>query len=341
MILTSSLASTFVECVRFEAIGKDIISIDKNAFQNLTYLKYINLSGNKLTNIPDGTFDYLNNLEELILDSNSFKTIEAIGNHYLPSLTNLQLNGVEFERIFQLRELNMFPNLKILSMTDNKIKRIDFRSVHKNIEQLFLYGNLIEAINPNQMSFLDKLREINIQRCPIRSLTWLLEMPSLEHLYIGPLDNLNSNVLRNSKNLIRIHFEGVEEVIHDILCSYLANLPSLRVLEFKNSSIYTLELKRKCNATNQITTLNFHHNQFGNNIRNGYFDNFKNLKELFLCENGISHLDRNVFQGAYNLELIDLKWNNLNSTYMDPSYYNFTGFISRPRIYFFDNSTYF
>ena len=67
--------------------SKGIVSIDSNAFQGLSKLKYLYLYGNELSSIDNTTFQGLSNLLELYLN---FNQLSSIGTNTFQGLSKLK-----------------------------------------------------------------------------------------------------------------------------------------------------------------------------------------------------------------------------------------------------------
>lgn len=66
----------------------------KNTFNRCTNLRYLILSGNGIESFEDGTFDELNQLDELDLCVNKLK---YLNNNSFRGLYNLKLNQLEIK----------------------------------------------------------------------------------------------------------------------------------------------------------------------------------------------------------------------------------------------------
>lgn len=98
----------------------DLAEIPANAFQHLTNLMSLDLSGNKLRIEPQALFS-LNNLLQLDLSNNSISYLSNV-------LTNL-------------------GKLKVISFSNNLIENVDFRRLPKNLTDLTLRNNKVKTLH--------------------------------------------------------------------------------------------------------------------------------------------------------------------------------------------------
>jgi Leucine-rich repeat (LRR) protein len=108
----------FEHLIELCLIKVDLFRIDSKSFSGLSKLERLELSGNKLSTVPDGTFDFLENLKELELNSNRIVRIQ-------PNL---------FVKLNKLLELNLSYNPIVEVFCD-----LTFSGLN-NLEELNLIG---------------------------------------------------------------------------------------------------------------------------------------------------------------------------------------------------------
>lgn len=122
--------------------------IDETLFENLHWLRKIDLTANEISVIEPGAFRHLRNLEHLILDNNEIKSLhksKLFGLHNLKSLSiknNVldNLSGHLFRHLI---------NLENLDLSHNKLTTLDKNQFNVNLKSLNVANNQIEEISVN------------------------------------------------------------------------------------------------------------------------------------------------------------------------------------------------
>ncbi|CAD2092283.1 leucine-rich repeat protein [Plasmodium vinckei brucechwatti] len=222
-----------------EYIPKEII--------NYIYLKYINMSNNKIDNISnlynldnilflDISYNLINNLDEIkslhlkncIYMNISHNSINIINDIKLKNIIELDLsyNNIENLNIY-------FPEtLKNLNMSNNNIKNICFKNKLENIELLDISSNPIEDLNFYEI------------------------MPNIKTLKLNDNYSLSINNLSELNNFKNIQFLDMENYLHFKDKSYteikqilFQNTPDVNLKKFngnlitKNQSRHSKEAK--------------------------------------------------------------------------------------------------
>ncbi|KAK8703736.1 hypothetical protein V6N13_047382 [Hibiscus sabdariffa] len=165
---------------------------------NLTKLKYLDLSGNRIESISnqDGTHLELLNLEELDLS-------DIKGLNYLTKLKRLDLSWNGIESISNRDEMHQkLPELKQLDLSNNLFRNntILFPKGLSSLKSLSMYGNDLQgSIDIKGLENLTNLKELDLRWNGIESLesykddaTQRQQMIHLEEL------RLDGNLLNNS-----------------------------------------------------------------------------------------------------------------------------------------------
>uniref|UniRef100_A0A914M054 Uncharacterized protein n=1 Tax=Meloidogyne incognita TaxID=6306 RepID=A0A914M054_MELIC len=279
-------------------------SIDEKIFLNLASLKYLDLSGNKLSQLKDSLFSKLVNLETLLLDNN-------------------QINSLD-DGIF-----NSLTKLKTLTISNNRLKKIT-KNVFKNLqnlESLNLQNNFIESIDDEAFSYLLSLKHLDISNNRIGKLK-ITHLPQLEILFLS--NNLFEQIedinLQNLSNLNTLHLENnkifkisnedfkflkksqkLYSLILDgnniswIDCFAFEPIKlSLTVLSLQKNKIASFS----CSSTNDPSPSNIY-------LDRSVFELLTSLKKLFLSYNLINSINEGDLNGLLSLQELNLDHNKI------------------------------
>lgn len=178
--------------------------------KDLTQLKSLDLAENKLLEIPDGAFDRLENLEELVLDHTGISTLDKNMMSKLVSLRDLLIEENGFTNLDFLEDNTSIKNILF---RDNKIKDISGVRNNKNLEMFWGGNNEVSDI-----SVLKGQKELN---------------------YFGMKNNKISDIsaLKDSAKLTNVYLSGNR--ITDI--SALEGKSFLKSLELDHNKISNIE----------------------------------------------------------------------------------------------------
>lgn len=237
------------EFVKIVIIGLEVENIsDIIGLEDLTELKYLDLSGNQIREI-----DFMGNfpkLEFLHLKENQIKEIKG-----LEKLTNLAELYLSSNQITEIKGLDKLKNLTVLDLSENNISKIKGLDSLFNLCYIFLHGNNIEKIEG--IENLENLRELNLGENQISKIEGLNNLENLHELNLGEnriskiegLDTLiNLRTLYLYNNQIAT-LEGVE------------NLKNLHFIDLRNNIIS----KNKENVLNIKKRLNILYSQLSLN----------------------------------------------------------------------------
>ena len=257
--------------------GCALENISPNAFQNLTKLKYLSLSGNPLTAI--GIQQGLNGLsshylQKLSLDSTNLRDINNDTFVHLVDnqITELILdsNGIETIPAGTFRN---FGQLRSLSLKYNKLMKIDngcFRPL-VSLDSLFLTNNLL--------------------------------VYCVNYLHSGL--NPGVTIIDMSSNLIqRIETECVAE------------LHELKRYELNDNKLSGSGLATNAISRNDITYLDLSNNQI-TVLANGTLNNMTLLEILYLSNNKIDKIETGCFGGLHSVNQLYLAVNPLIGNHLD------------------------
>lgn len=220
-------------------------------------------------------------------------------NEILKSNTPIRINNYKSLLEFQqgtLEEipagsLRLLPEVKILQISNNKIKKLEpgsFDGVY-NLESLSLYNNNLQEIKNGVFRDLGKVKNLNIGMNQIASieLDAFIDLKSLSEL------NLAFNNLNTVPNAIN-------------------NLPReapIKTLHLNNNKLKSLDSSVLSNL-NKLETLNLNDNEISS-ITTNAFSGLANLKELNLKSNYLSNLNTlNILNDLRSLRTVKLSINS-------------------------------
>lgn len=227
-------------------------------FDEVVYIRILNLSNNKLSTIDNNTFDNNSNLTELNLSKNQIKKLDGVVFKRLINLTsvdlsenlidsidvkeiqklkklsNLNLNGNRL-RSFDFSILNSLKNLNILRLNKNLIYNISMDSIsNSNLVKLYLNNNKINRID-GTFSGLVKMEEIDLSKNQIDSL------PSniFENLNQLRIVNLRDNKIKSLDQNVFKDQPKIEEI--DLGSNQLRYLKLIFNFNDEHNSVYYSE----------------------------------------------------------------------------------------------------
>ncbi|XP_028981781.1 chaoptin-like [Diachasma alloeum] len=280
----------------------DLSVFEKGAMENLTDLKYLDMSNNKLWRIPDRAFRNLTSLVVLKLDDNALIDI--------PDLLNSK----------QLEELNLSRN----ALRD--VSPQTFRNLTK-LKHIDLSRNKISEITPGVFQTLSSLRTLNLSWNKLKQLpqSWfilqsdgvLVRSPmKLEYLDLSnnQLSEISPRAFKNLTSLVVLKLDS--NVLPNI--PNLGNLKNLEEFNFSSNALRNVSYKTFYNMTN-LKHIDLSRNEIAK-ITHGVFDMLASLIKLDLSSNKITKLRRNWITSRsdpapvgypINLEYLDISNNDL------------------------------
>lgn len=148
--------------------------------KDLVQLKSLDLAENKLLEIPDGAFDNLVNLEELVLDHTGINTLDKNMMSKLVSLRDLLIEENGFTNLDFLEDNTSIKNILF---RDNKIKDISGVRNNKNLEMFWGGDNEVSDI-----SVLKGQKELNyfsMKNNKISDISALKDSTKLTNVYLS------------------------------------------------------------------------------------------------------------------------------------------------------------
>ncbi|KAF5291646.1 hypothetical protein FQR65_LT11420 [Abscondita terminalis] len=337
------IAETFlgVSCRRIILSYNKIETIDYNAFSGIEGdLEYLDLDHNRITQFPPG-ISYLSSLKYLYLSSNSLtevpdnafanccSTLKAIsfsGNRInkipsaaLQNCTKISHFNFAYNDIYDIDEntfLGWGSSIETLILSNNHITNLKFDvfSDLNKLKELSISFNPLMYIDPKAFEGLNNLQNLEISFSlnreeipddifkPLTNLQFLsadnnkfyfLSENSLDHLSNLRFINLEFNEIQSiPKNLfkfsvhkyltdIRLNNNKISVIVSDTF----SNLPELEVILLSSNIIHTVQ---RCS-----------------------FSYLSNLEHLILSDNVITKINEHAFANLPLLEKLDLQLNRL------------------------------
>lgn len=233
------------------------------AFLQFTNVKTLSLTKNKIDGLNNGSFDGLNEVEELIIEENNIQSIHA--STFQSCCESLERLVIQDSQL-QLGELQPLENLTELTIST---KQINWTSTIMNTNSL------------------ETLIISNVQRILFEKTSWPRTFQNLTKFEVNYCNLTEFPVDRYPRLL---YFN----VSHNAL---------------KNVSIKEMQMRR-------LQTLDISHNNF-TCIDNMLLMNLYDLEYFYAPHNKIRSVHAKAFQNNYNLKVVDLRFNRLETLQLD------------------------
>lgn len=297
ILMTSSVAYLFPhsleespQLTRLIFLNNALRSVHTQAFQNLTELQELEISGNPwLEHLFLGTFSNQGNLTVLLLNFNRLKTVLPGMFDSLKQLEILQMKSNIISSLPPLLFLNL-NKLRVLDLSQNKleeIKRETFSGLAK-LEVLKVNNNLISNLQYDTFHNVSQLTELHMEG---NRLTQLADgiFSELQNLQVL---NLRGNFLKSFSDEV---FGSEPSDLKEL------NLKGNRLIELSSLSSLT-----------SLTDLILSSNRLFN-LTEDVFKNVTALENLDLSENQLTSLPRNLFRDLFRIKALHLHNNNLST----------------------------
>uniref|UniRef100_A0A7N8X7R7 Slit homolog 1a (Drosophila) n=1 Tax=Mastacembelus armatus TaxID=205130 RepID=A0A7N8X7R7_9TELE len=285
-------------------------------FKNLSQLKKINLSNNKITEIEDGAFEGASSVIELHLTANQIDTVRSG-----------MFRGLE--------------GLRMLMLRNNKISCVhndSFTGLH-NVRLLSLYDNQLTTITPGAFDTLQTLSTLNLLansfNCDCR-LAWLGDWLRSRKIVTGnPRCQRPAFLKEIPLQDVALPDFRCEEGQEESSCVPRPQCPSEctcleTVVRCSNKHLHTLPR----GIPRNVTELYLDGNQFSivpkelstfkylqlvdlsnnkiNSLTNSSFANMSQLTTLILSYNSLRCIPKMAFSGLHSLRLLSLHGNEIS-----------------------------
>lgn len=264
-------------------------SVHSQAFQNLTELRELEISGNPwLEHLLPGTFSNQTHLTKLLLNFNRLKVVLPGMFDSLKQLETLQMKGNFLSDLPSSLFLNL-QNLKVLDLSQNKLEEVTRETFSglARLEVLKMNNNLISNLTSDTFHNICQLTELHLEGSRISELTDGI-FSVLTKLNVL---NLRGNLLTTfSDEVFGFKASNLKEL----------NLKGNRLTELSSLSRLT-SLTHVILSSNQLS-----------NLPEDIFRNISLLENLDLSENQLTFLPERIFHDLLGLTSIDLHKNNLS-----------------------------
>uniref|UniRef100_A0A3Q1INR2 TIR domain-containing protein n=2 Tax=Anabas testudineus TaxID=64144 RepID=A0A3Q1INR2_ANATE len=318
------------------------MKIEPKAFQNLTKLNHLKLTGNRLNEIPRNIPVSVKILELninhiVLLDNRSFAGLVNLTEVWM-SKNCYTGNPCNKSVIIMEGSFAVIPKLKVLDLSFNNLTQVP-KGLPKSLTMLKLGSNKIEHISEVDFFGLQHLKILKIQGncprcqnapypcvpCPNSSIdihpNAFGHLTKLQVLHLGgnSLDHLNPSWFQKLKKLKELYlsFNFLLKAITEE-ATFLNYLPKLEKLDLSFNfalKIYpvTVNLSQEFSKLRSLRTLHLQGLVF-QNIEQRTFKplyELKNLSALNLGTNFIIHSDATIFSRLPHLKMIYLAENRL------------------------------
>uniref|UniRef100_A0A8C7ZYH4 Toll-like receptor 3 n=1 Tax=Oryzias sinensis TaxID=183150 RepID=A0A8C7ZYH4_9TELE len=300
--LLSALSATAIDSLSLQRMK--LVALRNLTFAELqkTNLTYLDLSANGMTNIEDGSFQWLPKLQSLILSDNNLRRLTRGTFQGLKMLKKLQLGKKHISSAviedYAFEPLNNLKTLMLDHTAFSKITEKTFTGLTSLTELDLSWSSYTQT----QQRRLTNKTFVSLKDSPLRKLN--LTANALTEIQPGSFSALSSlHVLILDLNFIKQtltgrEFEGLSQIqeIHlsnniqsiNLTSSSFVNVSSLRVL--------TLGKSLKAEALNKDPSPLWP---------------LTNLTVLDLSNNNIANIRTNLLKGLTNLKVLKLQHNNL------------------------------
>ncbi|KAG7166922.1 toll-like receptor Toll6-like 3 [Homarus americanus] len=306
-----------------------------NLTRGLPKMKKIDLSYNKLTNIPNGVFKNKRNVRALDLSYNKFSKLDS---KYFQDLNQMTWCNMSHNQIKDFGRNTFARNsvLGWLSISHNLIKRVEahtFRSL-RFLRRLYLSDNLIDTVGRSAFNGASRIGTIDLSRNKLNSVdTKVFE--DLQHCEIIDLaENQITTIKKNA--FVDLHLVSIN-ISHNQITTFedesFVNTNNITVLDlsynnislmqedaFSGLSSYMTELKLEYNNISDLShitlkfsgikILNVSYNRI-EIIPRRTFPELYALHTIDASHNQITTIDRSVFSGLYSIRRMNLSHNKL------------------------------
>lgn len=306
----TELKSTFLNKLSnlksFKCSQCQLANLDKEAFNEIISLEFLDLSHNLLTEFTINVTQNMN-INNLFLNDNKLQSI-----NFIKKMVKLKQIDLARNNIQEIRA-DIFGALVDLNYID--------LSSNENLTVSNHFENLPALIKVN----ISKIKEVNFE-----NVTNTL-IKSLDLSFTG-IKDLNLVKIHNIKNIERLLLNDNDLTM---LSKDLFNgMNSLMLLDLSRNKI--IELKSDIfEGSQHLEELNFHENKISS-IESRAFAGLSNLKNLDLSKNEISVIFKNSFIHNSNIEILDLHSNIINLLY----YKAFSGLNHLKKLNLADNKLY-
>ncbi|XP_017122249.1 protein artichoke [Drosophila elegans] len=253
----------------------------------LPTLRYLDMSGNVLSELPYGALRGHGTLEQLHLNHNRLRLIERDALMAMPALRELRMRNNSLSADLPLPFWNL-PGLKGLDLAQNQFGRVDSQLLAglPSLRRLDLSENGLTDVAPNSFRHNPLLETLNI------SSNELTKIHSSTLIHLERLFEVDA-----SYNQLKTMIGGLPRIVERISLkgNQITSLPAAASKDLQLPNLRMLDLSQ-----NRIEQL----------PRHG-FQGASELRVLSLAQNELRQLEDTSFIGIQRLELLHLQENQL------------------------------
>ncbi|XP_044591646.1 chaoptin isoform X2 [Cotesia glomerata] len=277
-----------------------------NPFKNLTELRTIDLTGNRLSYLSSGTVEDCGKLVTVSLAYNRITTMEKAAFRRLSALRflNLEFNGLTTLDLDAIVECG--GSVFSLNVSFNSISVInsEFRLI--NLTEIDLGFNNITTLPSDTFDGLPNLRTLDLRGNFLTTLhpgTFALEHLETLNLQDNRLSTLRKQTFHGTSFLQELDLS--RNSLSQLSTEQFRNLRNLRILNLSGNHIRSLS--RDVFEGTRIETLDLSSNRISIVPSAAFLEVGYTLRDLNLAENLIEHLDSSAFPVSQliNLNLAD------------------------------------
>lgn len=303
----SELSGTAIETLSLQKMRPSLSTLTNTTFKGLekTNLTFLDLSGNAIGKIEEGSFQWLPKLQTLTLFDNNIKHVTKGTFLGLKELKKLNLtkalvkgrsSSTPIIDDFSFQPLSALESLILQRTTVRDITEHTFMGLTSLTELDMSFSSYASLRNISKSTF------VSLSNSPLRKLN--LMRTAIAHISPGSFSALrNLTILRLDYNFINQiltgqEFEGLSQVEELYMSNNLQsiNLSSQSFAEVTNLRVLTLGRGVRAMAL----TLNLSPFRF-----------LSKLTFLDLSRNNIPNIKENLLEGLSNLKVLKLEHNNL------------------------------
>lgn len=266
-------------------------------FLYLNNLINLQLSYNKLHNLPRNAFQGLESLKKLDLSHNKIRTVSFQVFKETLNLEYLDLSYNEFGTILD----NFFitnPNIKTLLINNNIMDKLTMNSLQGlfNLHTLDLSNNRITSIDRNAFFSLGELKYLNLKNNHLETLPSTIFSAQIQCNFI---DLSGNGQLHSLPNGIFAHqFELIELIIDDTGIENITNWIS------KNNNTVNKDILKNLKSLSLRNNIRLH------KIESSTFKNTPSIERLHMTGNRLTSIPKEIGE-LHHLQYLNLSNNRL------------------------------